>query len=213
MEEEFLDKEELDRYFNIRRRIKDKKNIKDSFKYETIYESSWYSLYGELELADLSDQDKFVLLVMLYDLHDYGVTRASFNFFGWSKSYVSKLAKNEKYIYSSTLFNDEGLFAGKGYCIAWPIHQALNKKYKEFLWHDNIDEIYQIHGSKCLTFEVNIPGVFEGKTDGYVTLKNKVILKRPRYNVGNGNWPKEGYFLKEQIECELDVIKKWQIYG
>lgn len=202
---------EATRFFELKRRIFDNSNIKDDFDYKE-YEFSW--IYSEgIDISNLTDQDIFALVVILYDAREFGTQSRVFKeAFGWDKRKVYNLAKNEQFIYSTTLFReDDGLIAGKGYCIDLYVAKKMNELYKEFLWTDISEEI-----PKCgmLLFDVDIPGVFIGQLKGIVhNDKTKVQVNRPEYVRYNEipNWPKDGYFPKASLTIDKSNVKRWKI--
>lgn len=199
----------------LRRRIYDFSNIKDNFESHKEYEFSWFTS-NEIDITGLSDQDIFAITVIAHDLMEYGVPARAFKeAYGWDKNKVYKLAKNEDFIYSTTLFReDDGLIAGKGYVIEHHVRHEMNRLYNEFLWHESIENI-PIDVSLFL-FEVNIPDLFTGQAKGVFNRKtNMILLDRPMYARDRDipNWPREenSPFQKRMIEIGLTHVKRWKI--
>ncbi|GAB6121100.1 hypothetical protein [Dysgonomonas termitidis] len=202
---------EATRFFELKRRIYDDSNIKDNYDYKE-YKFSWiYS--AEIYISNLTDQDIFALVVILYDARKFGTPSRIFKeAFGWDKKKVYNLAKNEQFIYSTTLFReDDGLIAGRGYVIEHSVSRRMDELYKEFLWNDISEEI-----PKCglLLFDVDIPEVFKGQLKGvFHSDKTKVQVNRPEYVRYNEipNWPKDGYFPKGTLTIDKSNVKRWKI--
>lgn len=201
--------EEANRFFELKRRIYDASNIKDNYDYKE-YNFSW--IYSEeIDIIGLSDQDIFALVVILYDARRLGTpSRVFTEAFGWNKKKVYSLAKNEEFIYSTTLFReDDGLIAGKGYVIHPAVSIKMEELYKEFLWNDISEEI-----PKCglLLFDVDIPDIFKGQLKG-VTHEGHFLVNRPEYVRYKDipNWPKGEYFPRETISIDKSSVKRWKI--
>ena len=62
--------EYANRLFNLKRRIYDASNIKDCFNHKDV---CFPDLSEEVDFDGLSDNDKFILVVIIYDMRDYGV--------------------------------------------------------------------------------------------------------------------------------------------
>ena len=202
---------EAERLFNLRRRIYDSSNIKDNYNHST-YEFSF--LYDEdVDFSGLSDQDKFALVVIRFDISDYGVKSSVFcDVFGWSKYKVYKLAKNEKFIYSSTLFSeDDGLIAGKGYLIEAGVSRLTKEMYNEFLWNEPPIDYSK---GKNFIFDVEVPDIYKGRLNGYMSGEDGMInVCRPMYTLIKDlpNWPLEGHFLKSVLTISESCVKRWKI--
>ena len=79
------------------------------------------------EIENLTEQDIFAIVVLQWSLFSIGTTYRSFKKLGWSKYKVWKIAKNEKYIHSEPLYDENtGLLSGKGYVIDDNIIEILN---------------------------------------------------------------------------------------
>jgi hypothetical protein len=209
-------RKEAERLFILRRRIYDSSNIKDDFENYKDYEFSWLTTSSEMDIANLSDQDIFAITVISHDLQEYGTpSRAFKSAYGWDKSKVYKLAKNEPFIYSTTLFReDDGLIAGKGYVIEHRVRHEMSRLYKEFLWHESIDDVPE--NVSLFLFDVNIPDLFSGQTKGSINkTKGCILLERPMYARDKDipDWPKEenSPFQKRMIEVDKRFVNKWKI--
>lgn len=202
---------EVERFFNLRRRIKDDQNIKDNFIYEEVRDSGLLQ-YLEADIRDLGEQDVFALIVLHFNLMGYGVVAKYLKDYGWDKKKVYALAKNEEYINSEPLFDIDNLFLrGKGYFIDESILVEVNRQYEEYLWHDA--SIEPVKGGVPYLFEVDIPGTYKGVASGYLEGREFILLrpKRPVYQLPN--WPFEGQGLgqKRKISFESKYLKRWKI--
>lgn len=208
-------KKEAERLFMLRRRICEYGNIKDSFENYKEYEFSRFTS-SEIDITDLSDQDIFAITIIAHDIMEYGVPARAFkSAYGWDKNKVYKLAKNEEFIYSTTLFReDDGLIAGKGYLIENNVRHEMNRLYKDFLWHESSENIPT--DISMLLVDVDIPNLFTGQTKGVLNRTNdNILLERPMYARDRDmpNWPKEenSPFQKRMIEVDKAYIKRWKI--
>lgn len=203
------EKEEALRFFNLRRRVSDASNIKDNFSYRD-YDFSW--ICNKVDFSGLSEQDVFALVVIAHHLEDYGVNSSAFDeVFGWSKHKVYKIAKNEKFIFSTTLFREsDGLIAGKGYVLDGAVAAEMREMYEKFLWHDISVPLPSGVG---FFFEVNIPGVYTGVLKGSRhDDDSKVRVYKPIYSRYNmSNWPKDGLQHKRELEIDKSHVKKWKV--
>ena len=209
------EKKEAERLFNLRRRIYDHRNIKDwpddsKDKYDYDIEIEGY----EVRAKDLSDQDKFALVVITNDLRDYGTNRRHFDVFGWKPSYVSKLAKNEKAIRCDTLRNfDEGYIAGRGYVITGIIRSAMTEMYEDHLWNDlPFNRTYMRFGT---LLKVDIPNVYQGNVHMFSSGDEEgVEICYPRYSLYKDipNWERtEKGWPKDVIRISWDCVKQWRV--
>ncbi len=200
------------RLFSLRRRIKDQSNIVDHLDYVGM--DFTCGVYEEVDFDGLSDQDKFVLVVLIYEKRDYGVNSKAFKkVFGWAKEQVYKIAKNEEFLHAETLLSeDDGLLAGKGYVLDFRVAERVNQLYKEFLWHD-ISEAIPEH--RILSFDIDIPNVYTGVVTGYVSGDGVFHVNPPKYErfENFANWPKEdnSWQLKETIPVDKRNVKRWKI--
>jgi len=196
------------RLFNLRRRVYDRSNIKDNYYYKEI---DFCNLSEEVDLDGLSDSDKFVLVVVIYDMKEYGVCSHVFkSAFGWDKNKVYAIAKNEASIFSETLRDDDGLIAGKGYVIDQYVKTRMNELYSEFLWHDILEDPPK---NKYLLLDIDV-SAYKGRTKG-ILLNGVFHVYRPEYakHYELTNWPREehGWSPKTEIIVERDNIKRWKI--
>lgn len=207
------EQQEAERMLRIRRHIYDFRNIKDTFSYSFQGEFGDWCI-EDVELSDLSDQDKFALVVIMKDFLDYGTIRSDYKPFGWDKKYVSRLAKNEAYINVCSLFNvDNGTIAGRGYVLNGRIRHAMNEMYEEFLWHDASEPFPE--GYYTFIFRVDIPNIYTGQSQGYVYRKTgEIMLKQPHCPYDKiPDWPerKDGYGKAFEISLERKFIKQWRL--
>jgi len=200
--------EYANRLFNLKRRIYDASNIKDCFNHKDV---CFPDLSEEVDFDGLSDNDKFILVVIIYDMRDYGVCSHVFkSAFGWDKNKVYAIAKNEASIYSEILWDDDGLIAGKGYVIDQYVKTRMYELYKEFLWHDISEDIPK---HRILLFDVDIPCIYQGHTKGCVNDGTfHVFIPEYAKYTELPNWPKEenGWSHKNEIAVTKDNIKRWR---
>lgn len=204
-------KNEAQRLFMLRRRIFDDANIKDGFDNAKEYDFPW-GMTESVDFTDLSDQDIFMLVLILYSIREFGVPAHIFKgVLEWSKYKVYKLAKNEKFIYPTTLVReDDGLIAGKGYVIERSVQREMDRLYEEFLWHDGAENT---HYGKLFMLDVDIPNIYRGKTKGVIHKDGGFQIFRPEYIRYNGipNWPREGQFPKSVLDIKSEYVKRWKI--
>lgn len=209
-------KAKVERLFNIKRRLLDDSNIKDNKDGYKDFVQLNYDSY-ECNLEGLSDQDKFILIIIIYDNYDLGVTRKLYKgAFGWNPNYVSKLFKNENSAISTYLTDDDGYLHGRGYILNDILRAAMYELYDEFLWHD-ISENIPSNFNPILEFKVNIQDIYCGKLTGLYNSDNETFtFVRPNLRCSDiPNWPKEDDSNLEKrnitIKKDCNFVKAWKI--
>lgn len=87
-----------------------------------------------IDLSCLNDKDKFTLIVLLYNIYEYGCTKKKLKkiFPEWTNYKIGKLSKDTN-VEIVTLFNDEGFFSGKGYMFKWLYVVRFRELWNEYI--------------------------------------------------------------------------------
>lgn len=196
--------EEVERVFNLMRRVYAKSNTKDNFTYRRFY-FGWIG-NEDICLDNLSDNDLFCLVVALYNWYEYATPSKAFEVFGWDKKKVYKLANKEEFIYSRPVFSEStGLLAGRGYSIEHDVFREAELLYKNFLWND----VSVIPDDSLLRIEVDIPGIYKGILWGH-KISGVFSVRRPSgiFDVNTEAWPIE----KRTMEITNKNVIRWKYF-
>lgn len=84
----------------------------------------------DIDFTDLNDGEKMSLIILLYNMDDYGCKKKRIKevFTEWSDNKIKNLAKEIK-TNVVTLFDDEGHLAGKGYMFDCGLCKVFKREY------------------------------------------------------------------------------------
>jgi hypothetical protein len=96
-----------------------------------------YSLY-DIDMTELNDNDKMSLIIMLYNMFEYGCKKKTIKkvFPKWSDYKIKNIAKKIG-LNIVTLFDDEGHLAGRGYMFKWDDVKKFMREYN-FRFNKNL---------------------------------------------------------------------------
>lgn len=91
------------------------------------------SCYGDLIVpVGLSDEDKLACTLINLFSSDMGLTtKRLIGYFGWSKYKCYKLARANRYCYTTTLICEEGGYGGTGWVLLPDMHSAMLEYIKK----------------------------------------------------------------------------------
>lgn len=84
-----------------------------------------------VDVLHLDDKDKMALIMMLYNMNEYGCKKKHFKkvFPSWTDYKIKKMAK-ELNVKIVTMWSDDGYLSGKGYMFEWDNVKKFRHNYE-----------------------------------------------------------------------------------
>lgn len=147
------------------------------------------SCYGDLIMPiGLSDEDKLACVLINLFHSGMGLTsKRLISYFGWSKYRCYKLARENRYCYTTTLICEEGGYGGTGWVLLPDMHSAILEYIKA--------EYPCKECKHCIVTGKNRFGHVDGKTIGY-------CYAGSQYSVCDDSGCRNGHFERKEAKDE-----------